>query len=73
MKFDKQTKELALVKDKIREKFKSQGLDGNQIQIQMNSIDCEFMIHAFINTISNNNSSIEEKLKFYIGFLKENL
>ena len=73
MEFNKETKELAIVKDKIREKFKSEGLDENQIQIHLNSIDCEFMIHAFVNATSENIPSIEEKLKFYIEFLKKNL
>ena len=65
---DKLSKEIPIVKDKLRAKFRSQGLNKNQIEIKMNSLDCEFCTHAFVNDVKL--SSIEERLKFYLGFLK---
>jgi hypothetical protein len=68
---DKLSKELPVVKDKLRAKFKAQGLNKDQIEIKMNSLDCEFCTHAFVNDIKL--SSVEERLKFYLDFLKDQL
>lgn len=65
------SKEIPIVKDKLRAKFKRKGLNKDQIEIKMNSLDCEFCTHAFVNGIKL--SSTKERLKFYLDFLKHQL
>ena len=60
--------EIPIVKDKLRAKYKAKGLSDDQIEIKMNALDCEFCTHAFVNDIKL--SSIEERLNFYLDFLK---
>jgi len=68
---DKLSKEIPVVKDKLRVKFKAQSLNEDQVEIKMNALDCEFCTHVFVNNIKL--SSIDERLKFYLDFLKHQL
>lgn len=65
------SKEVSIVKNKLRTKYSRKGFNKDQIQIQMNSLDCEFCTHAFVNNVKLSNN--EERLKFYLIFLKSQL
>lgn len=58
------------IKDQLRLRFKNMGLNKNQVTTKMNSIDCEFATHVFVNGIENRLEPGEERLKFYLRFLK---
>ena len=56
------------VKSKLREKLKKQGLSEEQTEIKMNSLDCEFLTHCFVNGVKKETK--EEGMEFYIKFLE---
>ena len=64
------SKEVPIVKDKLRAKFKAQGFNEDQVEIRMNALDCEFCTHAFVNDICSRKGNVDERLKFYLDFLK---
>lgn len=66
-------KELLQVKNSLRGKYKKQGLNKDQIQTAMNTLDCEFSTHIFVNNKCCKKTSTQQRLKFYIDFLKMNL
>ncbi len=72
-KLKKLSKEVPIVKDKIRAKFKKQGLNEIQIETKLNTLDCEFCTHVFVNDTTSKYKTAEERLKFYVDFLKREL
>ena len=67
------SKEVLNAKNALRIKYKKQGLNKDQMQIALNSLDCEFSTHSFVNKKCCNKSNTKERLKFYVDFLKMNL
>jgi hypothetical protein len=68
---DRLNTEIPVVKDKLRAKYQAQGLNEDQIEIKMNTLDCEFCTYAFVNDIKLSN--VEERLNFCLDFLKRQL
>lgn len=58
------------VKKKLTNKFKKKGLNKDQIKIEFNSIDTEFLTHAFVNGKFLKESTNTERLDFYVRFLE---
>jgi len=69
MSLEKLNKQLQEIKKDLEAKFKKAGLSDEQIQLKMNSLDTEFIIHTFVNGQFISDSSTEERLEFYIRFL----
>lgn len=70
MGLEKINKELQEVKKDLISKFKKKGLDDNEIQVNMDSVDTEFLIHVFVNGKFLTESDTEERLGFYKRFLE---
>ncbi len=70
MPLDKLNKRLLDIKEKLKKIFKNQGFNDDQIQIRMDSIDTEFLVHAFVNGKFIKESTTEERLEFYIRYLE---
>ena len=58
------------IREKLKEKFKKQGLNDDQIEIKMNSIDLEFFRHLWINGKDFTKNDKEARIKFYLDFLE---
>jgi hypothetical protein len=72
--FKKENKELIKVKDALEKKFKSQGLNKQQIEIKMMQLDVEFLIHAYVNGVPEKGldlKSVKNRLQFYIDILSK--
>lgn len=67
---EKLSKQVSIVKDKLRAKYKAEGLSDDQVEIKMNALDGEFCTHTFVNDTASKLKKIEERLKFYLEFLK---
>lgn len=70
MNLSKLEERLKKVKDQLRGKFRKLGINEEQIQIKMNALDNEFLIHAFVNGKLVKEATTEERLDFYIRFLE---
>ena len=70
MGLEKINKELQEVKKELTEKFKKKGLEEDKIQVKMDSVDTEFLIHVFVNGKFLTESDTEERLGFYKRFLE---
>ena len=58
------------VKEQLKKKFKKNGLTEDQIKIELNSIDTEFLTQAYVNGIFLKESTIEERFDCYVRFLE---
>ena len=57
-------------REKLREKFKQQGLNNDQVETKMNSVDLEFFRHLWINGKDFTKHDNEARAKFYLDFLE---
>ena len=67
------SKEVTLIKDKLRANWKKNALSDDQVEIKLAALDSEFCTHAFVNDSASKFKTTEERLKFYIEFLKRQL
>lgn len=69
-----ETKEIAerfhKVKEELTKKFKEKGMNQDQIKIELNSLDTEFLTHAFVNGKFLKESNNAERFDFYVRFLE---
>ncbi len=57
-------------REKVREKFRNQGLNEDQIDIKMNGIDNNFFLHLWVNGKDFSKGTNEDRMDFYIRSLK---
>jgi len=70
---DELHKEYINARERVKEKFKKQGLTEDQVEIKMNSIDLKFFRHLWINGKDFTQNNNDARVKFYLDFLESEL
>lgn len=68
--FDKQRNEIIELKEKLRNKFKSQGLSDDKVEINILRLEIDFLWHSYINNHPKNDWDSKQKVDFYIKSLR---
>lgn len=67
---DKLTKKYKEVREKLKDKFRKQGLNEDQVELKMNSVDLSFFRQLWVNGKDFTKNDQEARMKFYLGFLE---